>query len=72
MNSPLSGKAVGFYVAVILTAFYLSSCKQSVARGEKQILAPVRVSTGSVTRVSDNICILVSSFLAAVFRFRGK
>lgn len=62
---PLSGKIIGHCLAAILAALYLSSCKQSAAHGEKRVLPPVKVSIGKITQVSDNISILVSSFLEA-------
>lgn len=57
-------KTIVFCMAMMLVGFFLSSCKDSDAI-ETPPLKPVNVAVRKVTMVSDNISILVSSFLEA-------
>ncbi|MDX2440724.1 MAG: efflux RND transporter periplasmic adaptor subunit [Desulfobacterales bacterium] len=57
-------KTLVFFMIILLMAFFLSSCKESDAI-ETKLLKPIKVTTQKVTRVSDHMVILVSSFLEA-------
>ncbi len=57
-------KTIVFCMAMMLVGFFLSSCKDSDAI-ETPPPKPVNVAVRKVTMVSDNISILVSSFLEA-------
>lgn len=59
-----SAEIMIFLMSLLLVAPFLSSCKESDAI-ETTISRPVNVSVRNVTMVSDNIPILVSSFLEA-------
>ena len=59
-----SAEILFFFISLLLVAPFLSSCKESDAI-ETNISRPVNVMVRNVTMVSDNIPILVSSFLEA-------